>query len=94
MCSREIFPNHFTYSAILLGLCEKRNISEAMKYFDNLITSDWVEDIVLYNIMMDGYVKVGDIAEDVQLYKKLTEQKITPSIVTFNTPMGWFGPVI
>lgn len=44
-------------------------ITEARIYFDSLVMSNSVQDVVLYNIMIDGYVKLGNVGEAVQLYR-------------------------
>ena len=69
MCLKRIFPNALAHSAILLGLSEKGTLLEARNFFDALTKGDLMEDIILYNIMIYLYAKVGKIGESVQLYK-------------------------
>ena len=51
---------------------------EARRYFDSLVMNNWVQDIVLYNIMIDGYVRHGTIEEAVELYKLITRKRDCP----------------
>ncbi|KAK9934904.1 hypothetical protein M0R45_022033 [Rubus argutus] len=80
MYLKRIFPNYFAHRAILLGLRKKGDISEARKYFDTLTTM--TEDIVLYNIMMDGYVNLGNINGMLELLREMKEKAVHPTHVT------------
>ncbi|KAL4591910.1 hypothetical protein LXL04_004885 [Taraxacum kok-saghyz] len=81
MCTNKISPNVFTHRAVLLCLC----VSNARKHFDMINSNDGVQDIVLYNIMIDKYAKLGMTNESIQLFDKLIEKGIDPTIVTFNS---------
>ncbi|XP_048431183.1 putative pentatricopeptide repeat-containing protein At1g13630 [Pyrus x bretschneideri] len=83
MYRKRIIPNYSANRGILLRLREKGDIYEARKYFDHLTTRK-------YNIMMDGYVKLGSVAEAIKLYKQIIEKGINPSTVTFNTLIHGF----
>ncbi|KAL8258108.1 hypothetical protein R6Q59_030149 [Mikania micrantha] len=74
MCTKRVFPNIFTQRAILLGLCERRPLLEARMHFDMLTCSDNNQDIVLYNIMINKYAKLGMIHETMQLYNQIVEK--------------------
>ncbi|GKA91923.1 putative pentatricopeptide repeat-containing protein [Tanacetum coccineum] len=85
MCTKKIFPTIFAHRAVLLGLCGTRPLSEARMYFDMLSNDDGNPDIVLYNIMINKYAKLGMTHETVQLYNQVTDKGIDPTIVTFNS---------
>ncbi|KAG6398992.1 hypothetical protein SASPL_140464 [Salvia splendens] len=80
-----VYQNSFPHRSVLIGLCEKRTMFEARSYFNALAKGGFIHDIVLYNIMIDGYVKVGNVADAVGLYESLLEKGIPPTVVTFNT---------
>ncbi|KAG8498799.1 hypothetical protein CXB51_005699 [Gossypium anomalum] len=73
MCSRSIPQIHIQNGMVL----------EARMYFDSLVMNDCAHDIVLYNIMIDGYVKHGNLEEAVELYRLITEKGITPTTKNF-----------
>ncbi|KAL6574267.1 putative ubiquitin-conjugating enzyme E2 23 [Orobanche hederae] len=82
---KRVYPSSFPHRSILLGLCEKRTTFEARCYLNTLTRSGLIHDVVLYNIMIDRYIKVGDLAEAVRLYENLLKKGIDPTVVTFNT---------
>ncbi|CAI9289685.1 unnamed protein product [Lactuca saligna] len=87
MSNNRIFPNVFTHRAVLLGICGSGSVFEARKHFDMLISSDDIDiqDIVLYNIMINKYAKLGMNRESKQLFDQIIEKGIDPTIVTFNS---------
>lgn len=58
---------------------------EARVLFDALINSDLIDDLILGSIMIDGYTKLGDSDEAVQVYELITGIGISPSVVTFSS---------
>ncbi|KAK4842443.1 hypothetical protein QYF36_021776 [Acer negundo] len=84
MCSKRIYPNSFTHSAILLGMSENEMMSEARMYFDTLTMGDLTQDIILYNIMIDGYVKFeGNMHCLFELLEEMRAKAIGPSHITY-----------
>ncbi|KAJ0763846.1 putative tetratricopeptide-like helical domain superfamily [Helianthus annuus] len=74
MRTKTVFPNVFAQRAILLGLCGRGSLTEARMYFDMLTDNDGNRDIILYNIMIDKYAKLGMIDETLRLYNRIVEK--------------------
>ncbi|CAA2967812.1 Hypothetical predicted protein [Olea europaea subsp. europaea] len=67
MCLKKITTDYVQNRSTLLRLCEKGGVSEVRSYFDKVANSNLVEDIVLYNIMINKYAKLGNIGEAIRL---------------------------
>ncbi|CAN1152273.1 Putative pentatricopeptide repeat-containing protein At1g13630 [Linum perenne] len=86
MCSNRISPSSIEHCDILRSFRDKGMLHEARDYFDSLVSAnDYKLDIVVYNVMIDAYVKHGDIQGALQLYRQITEKGVFPNIVTFNS---------
>ncbi|KAM0949275.1 putative tetratricopeptide-like helical domain superfamily [Dioscorea sansibarensis] len=90
MCYKRVICNSFAHRAILSCLCKKQMMAEAQWYLDNLSNSDQPIDIILYNTVIDGYVKAGDVHGAVGLYEQLITKGMTPTIVTYNSLINGF----
>ncbi|CAN6317097.1 unnamed protein product [Urochloa humidicola] len=86
MCSSQrVMPTSLNHVSILLGLCKKGFLDVARLYLENVATKYQPTDVVLYNVVIDGYAKVGDIGNSVQLYDQIIMAGMCPTIVTCNS---------
>ncbi|KAG9439565.1 hypothetical protein H6P81_019730 [Aristolochia fimbriata] len=71
----------FVGSALIKMYADNDSIKEARQVFDKMIQID----IVLWNVMIGGYVKNGDVGEALGLFKKMREAGINPNTGSFVT---------
>ncbi|RRT86068.1 hypothetical protein B296_00005298 [Ensete ventricosum] len=71
MCSKRIMANSFAHGGILSGLCKNGLVPEAKWYLENLAATGQTLNIMLYNIVIDGYAKIGDVEGSVMLYEQI-----------------------
>ncbi|CAI9274903.1 unnamed protein product [Lactuca saligna] len=89
MCNNRIFPNVFTHRAVLLGFCSRGSLFETRKHFDMLTSGDDIQDIVLYNIMINKYAKLArEIEKAFELHDKMMSHNLKPDAVTYNILMN------
>jgi pentatricopeptide repeat protein len=86
MCySQKVMPTSLNHSSILLGLCKKGLLVEARWYLEHVASRDQPGDVVLYNVVIDGYAKIGDIGNAVRLYDQIVVAGMCPTIITCNS---------
>ncbi|XP_064972546.1 putative pentatricopeptide repeat-containing protein At1g13630 isoform X4 [Musa acuminata AAA Group] len=71
MCSKIIMANSFVHGGILSSLCKNGSVPEANWYLENLAATGQTLNIILYNIVIDGYAKIGDVEGAVTLYEQI-----------------------
>ncbi|KAG8088702.1 hypothetical protein GUJ93_ZPchr0010g8150 [Zizania palustris] len=98
MCSSQrVMPTSLNHLSILLGLCKNELLVEARWYLENVASKYQPTDVVFYNVVIDGYAKIGDIDNAVCLYHRITGAEIyfraiqlsglVPTEVTYTTLM-------
>jgi pentatricopeptide repeat protein len=86
MCdSQRIMPTSLNHLSILLGLCKNRLLVEARWYLKNVATKYQPNDVAVYNVVIDGYAKMGDISNAVELYDQIVLNGMYPTIITCNS---------
>uniref|UniRef100_A0A0E0M8T8 Pentacotripeptide-repeat region of PRORP domain-containing protein n=1 Tax=Oryza punctata TaxID=4537 RepID=A0A0E0M8T8_ORYPU len=86
MCSSQrVMPTSLNHLSILLGLCKKGLLVEARWYLENVARKYQPTDVGFYNVVIDGYAKIGDIVNAVRLYDQITVAGMHPTIVTCNS---------
>ncbi|XP_037461975.1 putative pentatricopeptide repeat-containing protein At1g13630 isoform X1 [Triticum dicoccoides] len=84
-CSQKVVPTSLNHLSILLGLCKKGLLVEARWYLENVASRYQPGDVILYNVVIDGYAKVGDIGNAVRLYDQIVVAGMNPTIITCNS---------
>jgi pentatricopeptide repeat protein len=78
-------PTSLNHLSILLGLCKNRLLVEARWYLKNVATKYQPNDVAVYNVVIDGYAKMGDISNAVELYDQIVLNGMYPTIITCNS---------
>ncbi|GER29059.1 pentatricopeptide repeat-containing protein [Striga asiatica] len=68
------------------SFCRSGRLDDALYSFDimrRLI--DGKPDVALYNIVVQGFVKLGKVEKGVEFYEKMIRDRVKPDVVTFNT---------
>ena len=54
-------PDPQTYAILLDGLCKNKQIDEAMAVFQEMESKRMDHNIVIYNILIDGFLMLGNL---------------------------------
>ena len=77
----------FTCSSLIHGLCELGNIDGAESVFAEMIDTKVFPDVVVYNAMLNGYGRAGDIRRSFELWELMGREGCR-NIVSFNILMS------
>ncbi|KAF3606497.1 hypothetical protein DY000_02046240 [Brassica cretica] len=83
MLNAGVSPTASTYNIYIRALCEFRRTDDARRVLLGMAAPD----VVSYNTLMHGYVKLRKIREAFLLFGELIVRNIRPSVVTYNTLM-------
>ena len=64
-------PNPQTYAILLDGFCKNKKIGDAMALFQDMEDKMLGNDIVIYNILIDGLGNVGKLIAARELFYSL-----------------------
>jgi pentatricopeptide repeat protein len=74
-----------TYGTFIKCLCKANTINLAVMYYNMLLANNDLQDEVIFNLLIDGFSKIGDLEGIKQVYCDMVRCTISPTIVTFNT---------
>lgn len=85
MMESDIGVDLISVSTYIKGLFRDEQDQEAMKFFRKIKEEGSVKvDEILYNIVMDGLVRVGKYEKAVQLFSEMQKENFKPSNVTYS----------
>ena len=78
-------PDLITYSTVIKGYCRGKNMNEVFKIYDYLKSrDDFKLDEVVYNSILDGCAKSGEIDKATTIYQDMKDKNIPRSNVTYS----------
>ena len=77
--------NIVTYGTFIKWLCKSNNLDLALYYYQFLKDKNYLKDEIIYNLIIDGCSKKGDLTTIKTVYFDMLNNSIKPTIVTFNT---------
>lgn len=84
MNSKRLFPNVYTFSVVISALCNENRLNEARDLLRQLF---WRDDIVpkafIYNPVIDGFCKAGNVDEANVIVAEMEAKKCVPDKYTF-----------
>lgn len=82
--------NIVTYGTFIKWLCKTNNLELALYYYNFLKDRKCLKDEIIYNLIIDGCSKMGNIDTIRTIYFEMLNNSIKPTIVTFNTIIDAF----
>nr|CAD1819594.1 unnamed protein product [Ananas comosus var. bracteatus] len=79
ICSIGLETDLFVGSSLIKMYAENGSIDEAREVFDQMPE----RDCVLWNVMIDGYVRSGDVGNAIGLFSDMRKMDCEPNFVTF-----------
>jgi len=84
MTSREtsVEPDLISFSTILKGYCHNGELDKALQVAESMKARGLRSDELVYNTLMDGCVKVGDVSAGLGLFEEMVQVGLKPSAIT------------
>nr|GEX04210.1 hypothetical protein [Tanacetum cinerariifolium] len=84
MNRRNLYPNIYTFSILINSLCKESRFSEARDLLRQLKKrGDIVAKAFIYNPVIDGFCKAGNVDEANVIFKDMEEKRCKPDKLTF-----------
>lgn len=84
--------NLVTYNILLKGHCQQLQMDKAKKLIEDMINDAEIEpDVVSYNTLIDGCIRVDDSAEALFYFNEMRSRGIAPSKLSYTTLMKAFA---
>ncbi|KAL3839268.1 hypothetical protein ACJIZ3_023859 [Penstemon smallii] len=88
-CSDGIFSCPMTepiFRVSITSFCRTGKFDDALYAFDTMKRLiDGKPDVALYNIVIHGFVKFGNLGRGLEFYRRMIRDRVRPDSVTFNT---------
>ncbi|KAL1350057.1 hypothetical protein AAHE18_07G199300 [Arachis hypogaea] len=78
----------FTYNALIDRHCLQKEINEAMKIFNSMVTRGCLPDIVTYTSLIHGWCMIKNINKAMHLLNEMVNTGFVPDVVTWTTLIG------
>ncbi|CAE5966061.1 unnamed protein product [Arabidopsis arenosa] len=76
------YPNVYTYTALIKGLCRK-NVHKAMGLLDEMLERNLVPDLITYNSLIAGQCRAGHLDSAYRLLSLMKERGLVPDQGTY-----------
>ncbi|XP_020963608.1 pentatricopeptide repeat-containing protein At5g16420, mitochondrial-like [Arachis ipaensis] len=60
-------PSLLTYNTLIVGICEKGELCEAARLWDDMVEKGRVPNAFTYNMLIEGFCKVGNVKEGIRI---------------------------
>lgn len=89
MSHKRFYPNSFTYSKLIDGLCEAGKLEDAQNIFEAMQRTGEVANIVTRNTLLDALCRSRHLKEGCTLQRILDGRMVT-DIITFSALINCF----
>ncbi|MQL87718.1 hypothetical protein Taro_020259 [Colocasia esculenta] len=84
MCEKGVRPNAYTFAVVVNALCKVNRVSEARDLLTEMKgRTDIVPKPFIYNPVLDGFCKAGNIEDANLIFREMVERKCSPDTVTY-----------
>lgn len=84
MYEKRLYPNAHTFSIIIMALCSQNRLNEARDLLSQLrLRNDILPQAFIYNPVIDGFCKAGNLDEANAIVAEMEEKKCNPDNYTF-----------
>ncbi|XP_010258668.1 PREDICTED: pentatricopeptide repeat-containing protein At1g63400-like isoform X2 [Nelumbo nucifera] len=86
MTTKDKIDTAMSANSIWIGmLCRKGQYEMTRYHFDKCLKKGFQPDVVSYSILIDGYMKNGQIGEGLQLLDRMLDQGVVPNIAVYDS---------
>ncbi|KAK3411043.1 hypothetical protein EUGRSUZ_J03057 [Eucalyptus grandis] len=82
--------DNFSVCIMVRGLCSEGKVEEGEKMIQDRWGHGCIPNVVFYNTLIDGYVKIGNVDKAHALFKELTSKGFLPTLQTFGSMIRGF----
>ncbi|KAI6671985.1 hypothetical protein NL676_006870 [Syzygium grande] len=82
--------NNFSVCIMVRGLCSEGKTEEGEKMIQDRWGHGCIPNVVFYNTLIDGYVKIGNVDKAHALFKELVSKGFLPTLQTFGSMIRGF----
>ncbi|KAL2530776.1 pentatricopeptide repeat-containing protein [Forsythia ovata] len=76
-------PSEGTFTHVICTCVKQRNLTDAFRLKDEMISSGYSINLVVATSLMKGYCQQGDLINALKLFNKITEDGLTPNKITY-----------
>ncbi|CAI9775574.1 unnamed protein product [Fraxinus pennsylvanica] len=72
-------PSEGTFTNVIITCVKQRNLTEALRLKDEMISCGYLITLVVATSLMKGYCQLGDLNSALELFDKIIEDGLTPN---------------
>ncbi|MED6122765.1 hypothetical protein PIB30_042971 [Stylosanthes scabra] len=76
-------PSLLTYNTLVAGMCERGELYEAARLWDDMVEKGRVPNAFTYNMLIKGFCKVGNAKEGIRILEEMFESGYFPGKSTY-----------
>ncbi|TKY66035.1 Pentatricopeptide repeat-containing protein mitochondrial [Spatholobus suberectus] len=73
-----------TYNTLIAGMCERGELCEAGRLWDDMVEKGRVPNAFTYNVLIKGFCEVGDVKEGIRVLEEMVESGCLPNKSTYS----------
>ncbi|CAL5331865.1 unnamed protein product [Camellia sinensis] len=81
---RDSIPSVLTYNMLIAGMCERGELHEAGRLWDDMVEKGCVPNAFTYNMLIKGFCKVGNPREGIRVLEEMLEKGCLPNKSTYS----------
>ncbi|KAK3428507.1 hypothetical protein EUGRSUZ_E00027 [Eucalyptus grandis] len=76
-------PSVLTYNTLIAGMCERGELCEAGKLWDDMVEKGHVPNAFTYNMLIKGFCELGNVDEGIRIFEEMVEKSCMPNQSTY-----------
>lgn len=77
-------PSELTYNMLIAGMCEKGELCEAGRLWDDMVEKRCAPNAFTYGTLIAGFCKVGNAREGIRVLEEMLNKGYSPNYSTFS----------
>nr|XP_017234887.1 PREDICTED: pentatricopeptide repeat-containing protein At5g16420, mitochondrial-like isoform X1 [Daucus carota subsp. sativus]XP_017234888.1 PREDICTED: pentatricopeptide repeat-containing protein At5g16420, mitochondrial-like isoform X1 [Daucus carota subsp. sativus]XP_017234889.1 PREDICTED: pentatricopeptide repeat-containing protein At5g16420, mitochondrial-like isoform X1 [Daucus carota subsp. sativus] len=78
------FPSVLTYNTLIAGMCEKGELCEAGRLWDDMVEKGCTPNSFTYNMLIKGFCKVGKAKDGIKILEEMLDKGCFPNRSTYS----------
>ncbi|OVA04775.1 Pentatricopeptide repeat [Macleaya cordata] len=77
-------PSVLTYNTLIAGMCERGELQEAGRLWDDMVEKGIVPNVFTYNMLIKGFCKAGKASDGLRILEEMLEKECMPNKATYS----------